>query len=59
MAAILIAQELALANKCREIQHLIEDNHWLIRLPPETTVNGKPVKESWRVNRNIEHGECL
>jgi hypothetical protein len=47
MAAILIAQELALENKCREILHLIEDNHWLIKLPPETMIDGRTVKEAW------------
>jgi hypothetical protein len=41
------------ANKCREILHLIEDNHWLIKLPPETMINGRTVKEAWRLNRNI------
>jgi hypothetical protein len=41
------------ANKCREILHLIEDNHWLIKLPPETMIDGRTVKEAWRLNRNI------
>jgi len=44
------------ADKCREILHLLEDNDWLIRLPPDSSVNGKPVKESWRMNRNIGYG---
>jgi hypothetical protein len=41
------------ANKCREILHLIEDNNWLIKLPPETMIDGRTVKEAWRLNRNI------
>lgn len=40
------------ANRCREILMLLEDNHWLIRLSPETLINGKPAKESWRLNQN-------
>jgi len=40
------------ANRCREILMLLEENHWLIRLPPETQINGKPVKEAWRLNQN-------
>lgn len=40
------------ASRCREILMLLEDNHWLIRLPPETLVNSKPAKEAWRLNQN-------
>lgn len=40
------------ANRCREILLLLEDNQWLIRLPPETQINGKPAKEAWRLNQN-------
>jgi hypothetical protein len=40
------------ANRCREILMLLEENNWLIRLPPETQIDGKPAKEAWRLNRN-------
>lgn len=40
------------ANRCREILMLLEENSWLIRLPPETQINGKAAKEAWRLNRN-------
>lgn len=40
------------ANRCREILMLLEDNQWLIRLPPETLINSKPAKEAWRLNPN-------
>ncbi|MDP5149926.1 YfjI family protein [Rheinheimera baltica] len=40
------------ANRCREILLLLEDNNWLIRLPPATQIDGKHVKEAWRLNQN-------
>lgn len=42
------------AKRCREILNLLEDNGWLIRLPADTMVGGKAVKESWRLNRNTQ-----
>ena len=43
------------ASRCREILMLLEDNHWLIRLPPETQINAKPAKEAWRLNQNVSN----
>ena len=42
------------AKRGREILNLLEDNGWLIRLPADTMVGGKAVKESWRLSRNIQ-----
>lgn len=40
------------AKHAREILSLLEENNWLIPMPADTVVEGKPQKESWRVNRN-------
>jgi hypothetical protein len=41
------------AMRCREILNLIAENGWIVKLPPETMVDGRPVNEAWRLNRNI------